>query len=69
MKVNLLHFIRLQFINGHILVPHKTREFVFHDDCVLTCLLTKMVPELSVTLGLWTSSTEQLYRRPMHKTA
>jgi hypothetical protein len=37
MKVNLPHFIRLQFLNGHILVPHtrKTREYVFHDDCVL----------------------------------
>jgi hypothetical protein len=26
MKANLLHFIRLQFLNGHILVPHKTRR-------------------------------------------
>ena len=69
MKVNQLHFIRLQFLNGHILVPHtrKTREYVFHDECVmLRCLLSKMVPDQSVTLGLWTSSTEQLYTRPTH---
>jgi hypothetical protein len=32
MEVNLLHFIRLQFLNGHIIVPHKTRAHVFHDD-------------------------------------
>lgn len=69
-KVNLLHFIRLQFLNGHILVPRKTREFLFQDDCVVTwCLLTKVVLDLSVTLWVWTSSTEQLYRRPMHITA
>jgi hypothetical protein len=35
MKVNLLHFIRLQFLNGHILVPHKIREFLFQDDFVV----------------------------------
>ena len=51
MKVKLLRFIRLQFLNGHILVPHKTREFLFQDDCVVMwCLLTKVVPDLSVTL-------------------
>jgi hypothetical protein len=41
MKVNLLHFIWLQFLNIHILVPHKTREYVFSDDCSVTMSANK----------------------------
>jgi hypothetical protein len=57
-------FIRLQFLNGYIFVPHKTREYVFLDDCVLFVRLrTKMVSDQSVTLGLRASFAEQLLQK------